>query len=90
MALFTATAARDTFADTREGALALIEYVLDEAYRTALLAVIEDGAARLVPDPEVSGVWGVLDARGKAKVVLYTAEADFEADEEWLDFVTYA
>lgn len=72
------------FFDTAEGARSLIEWALDRKAAEALLARIDRATCRLVPDPSVPFVWGVLDTNGKARVVLYLIDGDFEADENWL------
>lgn len=68
--------------DTEVGAKGLIAETIVNGEQ--VLKAIAEGRASLVPDPQVTNVWGVRDADGKVRAVLYLAEGDFEADEEWL------
>lgn len=79
---------RPTFPDTREGAKALIRYAVAAEWRVPVLMSLDSGSSRLVPDPQVQGVWGVLDTDDTARMVLYMGEADFEMDTEWFAAVS--
>jgi hypothetical protein len=73
-----------TFADTREGALALFR----ELAKADLVAKLEQGLAAgtlvLRPDPWVSGVWGAVRPDTlKVMAIIYLKDADFEVDGEW-------
>ena len=66
------------YSDTAEGARKLLSELADERVNARILGL------QFVPDPQVSGVWGVVDARGTVRVIIYTADGDFECDDEWL------
>ena len=66
------------YTDTAEGARKLLLDMADERVNARIVGL------QFIPDPHVTGVWGVMDAGGKVRVVVYTADGDFECDDEWL------
>lgn len=67
-----------TFADTRDGALALINWQYDWDAVQKINQDLNDGTAQLIPDPQVAGVWGLVGPSGRVLAILYTKDADTE------------
>lgn len=66
------------YTDTAEGARKLLAELATERVNARIVGL------EFVVDPHVTGVWGVMDAGGKVRVIIYTAAGDFEVDDEWL------
>jgi hypothetical protein len=84
------TPARKTYPDTAAGARDLVESEMNDALRERFTQGLDSGEFRLVPDPVVPAVWGIVGALGTptalvASAVLYLDTADFEVEDEVLD-----
>ncbi len=76
---------KPSYTDTAAGALALINDLVDERIVRKVNDALDAGDLRLIPDPQVPGVWGVQHASsGQMEAVLYLEAEDFEGFEGFM------
>lgn len=77
---------KTTRPDTAAAARAFIETEIEGG--PAILALVDSRKLRLIPDPQVRMVWGLVDAATELAVaVIYLADDDFEVNEERLEAI---
>ena len=70
-----------TYPDSYDGALELLNDLTDVAEKNGGLRPVEHGV-RIIPDPQVKGVWLALVSEFQCAFITYNFDADFE-EVEW-------